>query len=105
MIIVTGANGFIGSAIVWELNQRGRRDLLCVDSVGLAERPQILARAHYQNFLLRDEVFEFLKSPVAAPAVDWIIHMGACSDTTETNIEFLRENNTEYTRKLYEWCA
>lgn len=103
MIVVTGATGFIGSIIVWELNQRGLTDILCVDTVPPQARPGILDKKKYTQFLDHNE---FLKSLSENPdqKIDWIIHMGACSSTTEMNVEFLRENNTLYTQKLFEYC-
>jgi ADP-L-glycero-D-manno-heptose 6-epimerase len=105
MIIVTGANGFIGSAFVWELNQAGIKDILAVDSVSPADRPDLLKKSRFTQFLSKDELWDFLASPAAAQKVEWIVHMGACSSTTELNIEFLRENNTQYTQRLWEWCT
>jgi len=104
MIIVTGANGFIGSVIVWELNQRGLKDIVCVDSVGLQER-NLLKKQTYSKFLLKDELWPFLETAEAKKSVSWIIHMGACSSTTETNKEFLWENNTYYTQRIFEWAT
>ncbi len=104
MIIVTGANGFIGSAFIWELNRSGESDILAVDSIGLSERSQLLASKKIKKFLLKDEIWQFLKSPEAA-SVMAIVHMGACSSTTELNETFLKENNTEYTKLLWAWCA
>lgn len=103
MIIVTGANGFIGSAMVWELNQKGFQDIICVDSVGLDKR-NLLKKRTYSKFLLKDELWSFLKTD-EAKKTQWVIHMGACSSTTEKNWEFLKENNLEYTQKIYEWCT
>lgn len=103
MIIVTGANGFIGSALVWELNQKGFRDIVAVDTVGLEER-NLLKNKAYSKFLLKDQIWDFLKSP-EAHKVTWIFHMGACSTTTEQNWDFLKENNLEYSQKLFNWCT
>ncbi|MDZ4660290.1 MAG: ADP-glyceromanno-heptose 6-epimerase [Pseudomonadota bacterium] len=103
MIIVTGANGFIGSAMVWQLNEAGRRDIICVDSVDTKTRPQLLSNKKYQAFQLKDEFLNSLTSG-QLKNIDWIIHIGACSSTTETNVEFLRENNTQYTQTLFGWC-
>jgi ADP-L-glycero-D-manno-heptose 6-epimerase len=104
MIIVTGANGFIGSAMVWELNQAGFTDVIAVDTIGLAER-DLLKKRKYSRFLLKDELWPFLESKEAQDKVTWVVHMGACSSTTETNKEFLWENNTYYTQRIFEWCA
>ncbi len=105
MIIVTGANGFIGSALVWELNQAGRKDIICVDTVSPTERPGPLKNRSYQRFLTKDQIWTFLETPEAQSHVDAIVHMGACSSTTELNVEFLNENNVEYTRRLWNWCT
>jgi ADP-L-glycero-D-manno-heptose 6-epimerase len=35
--------------------------------------------------------------------VEAIVHLGACSSTTERNVEFLLENNHEYTKSLAEF--
>lgn len=105
MIIVTGANGFIGSALVWELNQAGRKDIICVDTVSPSERPEPLKNRTYSRFLSKDQIWGFLETPDARKHVEAILHMGACSATTELNVEFLNENNVEYTRRLWDWCA
>lgn len=104
MIIVTGANGFIGSVMVWELNQRGINDIIAVDSVSLSER-NLLQKRKISQFLLKDDLWAFLNTDAAKKNVSWIIHMGACSSTTETNKEFLWENNTYYTQRIFEWCT
>ncbi len=104
MIIVTGANGFIGSAMVWELNQKGVKDIVCVDTVGLDER-NLLKKRQYGLFLKKNDLWKFLETDDVRQSVTWIIHMGACSSTTETNQEFLLENNTQYTQRIFEWCT
>jgi ADP-L-glycero-D-manno-heptose 6-epimerase len=103
MIIVTGANGFIGSVLVWELNQKGFRDIIAVDSVGLEER-NLLQNKAYSQFLPKDHIWDFLRSP-SGHKIKWIFHMGACSSTTEKNWDFLKENNLEYSQRLFQWCT
>lgn len=104
MIIVTGANGFIGSALVWELSQKFKATpIVCVDSIGLQER-NLLEGKTYSRFLLKDELWDFLATEEAETEVSWILHMGACSSTTEKNWAFLEENNLQYTQRIFEWC-
>lgn len=104
MIIVTGANGFIGSAMVWELNQAGITDITCVDSVPLEKR-NLLKKVQYTQFFEAGELWSYLMSDEAKKKVTWIIHMGACSSTTETDWNFLYSNNFQYTQRLFEWCS
>ena len=104
MIIVTGANGFIGSVMVWQLNEKGFQDIIAVDTVDLQER-NLLRKRVFSKFLLKDDLWAFLETDEAKKKVSWIIHMGACSSTTETNKDFLWENNTNYTQRIFEWCT
>lgn len=103
MILVTGANGFIGSAMVWDLNNQGRTDVVAVDSVPRAER-DLLKKRKFQSFLLKDDLWSYLGT-AEAQKIQWVLHIGACSSTTETNWDFLKENNLEYSQRIFEWCA
>jgi ADP-L-glycero-D-manno-heptose 6-epimerase len=104
MILVTGANGFIGSMLLREINLIGSDPLIAVDSVGLVERPDLLKNRTFSRFFLKDDIWSFLGQP-EAKKIKWILHMGACSSTTEKNWDFLLENNVEYSQKIFQWCA
>lgn len=104
MIIVTGANGFIGSAMIWQLNQVGIADIIAVDTINLASR-NLLKKYKYTRFFMAPELWSFLMTDEAKKNVSWIIHMGACSSTTETNWDYLYANNFQYSQRLFEWCA
>lgn len=105
MYVITGANGFIGSAMVWQLNEKGIHDIICVDRISPSQRPELLKKRSYLQFLLKDQLWDYLNQPEAKQKITWVIHMGANSSTTETNWESLYENNTLYTQRVFEWCA
>lgn len=105
MVIVTGANGFIGSVMVWELNRHNIPVSAVVDTVDMKARPELLANKKYQHFLHRDELWSFLEQPSTIKDTTWIIHMGANSSTTERDEEHLRQVNTLYTQRIFEWCT
>lgn len=102
MIAVTGAAGFIGSNIVCELNRRGRDDLLVVDVHDSDAGDANLEPLRYDRYLPKDEFRRWFVEPENARRVEVLYHMGACSSTTETDWEFLAENNLGYTRALCE---
>jgi ADP-L-glycero-D-manno-heptose 6-epimerase len=105
MWIVTGATGFIGSAMVWELNQHGESDILLCDHVKPEDRPGLVKKLKFTNFIPADQLFDHLNSPQVRSKVRGIYHIGACSTTTETDEQYLQKNNVEYTQKIFEFCA
>lgn len=105
MVIVTGATGFIGSAMIWQLNSRGFSDIIAVDTIAPEKKPDVLIKRKYSRFLSKDELWPFLETDEAKKNVKGIIHMGACSSTTELNVAFLTENNFDYTRHVWNWCT
>jgi ADP-L-glycero-D-manno-heptose 6-epimerase len=104
MIIVTGANGFIGSAIVSELNKKSNEEIIAIDSVDLSVR-NLLRSKTYKQFFSADGLWSLLAQAEYKEKITWIIHMGACSSTTEKNWDFLYENNFLYSQRLFEWCT
>lgn len=105
MFIITGANGFIGSVLVWELNQAGIEDITCVDAVSLKNRPGPLKNRKYSQFFMHNQLFSELENSDFSRRIKCIFHLGACSDTTEMDVQFLKENNTEYTNNLFTFCT
>ena len=104
---MTGAAGLIGSAVIWALNERGHDRIIAVDRLDRSEKWRNLAPLRFDDYLeadrLKDQVhgglLDTLKKDVRS-----VIHLGACSSTTETDGAYLIENNFNYTRMLAEWA-
>ena len=103
LILVTGAAGFIGSALVWELNRRGFERIIVTDVMGTDEKWRNLVPLRFEDYLDASELFGRIESNTLQD-VRWIFHLGACSATTEKNASYLMENNFHYTRRLAEWA-
>src|SRR4030042_2495760 len=104
MIIVTGGAGFIGSALIAALNKRGITDMLAVDEHG----KKICKNLVNLSFADYAEKNTFLKTVVdkkIGAGIEAVFHMGACSDTTETDAEYLRKNNYQYSVQLAQWAT
>ena len=99
MIVVTGAAGFIGSAIAQELNARGRIDLILVDDIDHPEKKINIELIKYYELRQKDAFLENIQNQ-DLESIEAIIHMGACSSTTETDEKFLTKNNYDYTQHL-----
>lgn len=104
MIVITGGAGFIGSCLAWKFNLLGRNDLLIVDDHG-ADLPKSrnIAKRKYLDYFEKNDFLKELSKNSTAREIETIFHLGACSDTTETNKEYLWETNCEYSKRLAEW--
>ena len=105
MIIVTGGAGLIGSAVIQHLNRIGREDILVVDHLGLTDKWRNLSALRFMDYMEKD-AFELLLDNGSAASrlpgrkLEAVIHLGACSATTEPDATYLIRNNFEYSRKL-----
>lgn len=105
MIVVTGAAGMIGSAVVWKLNEMGIHDILLVDKLRHEEKWLNIRKRDYRDWMDRDDFLSWLEQEESANEITAIIHMGACSATTETNGDYLMSNNYGYSKALWQYCA
>ncbi|MFC1498644.1 ADP-glyceromanno-heptose 6-epimerase [Verrucomicrobiota bacterium] len=101
--IVTGGAGFIGCNIATELNKRGHENIIIVDNPVHEEQKANLESISFTNLLSIEDFREKFLQDKLEPCTA-VFHMGACSSTTETNEEYINDNNYLYTRQLCEWC-
>lgn len=103
MIIVTGGAGLIGSAIIWKLNQRNIDDILVVDQLCSDDRWKNLSPLKFKDYINKNDLICNLMQN-KYKKITKIIHMGACSSTTEKDVDYLMRNNYEYSKKLFHYC-
>jgi ADP-L-glycero-D-manno-heptose 6-epimerase len=103
MIIVTGGAGFIGSAIVWRLNQLGETGIIIVDELGTDDKWKNLVPLNFDDFINKNDFLNLLKSG-SGFKISSIIHMGANSSTTERDADLLFSNNYLYSKELAAYC-
>jgi len=104
MIVVTGGAGFIGSAFVWKLNTEGIDEVIIVDRLGCSKKWKNLVNRRYADFLHKDTFLRMILEDRVPFPVEAIVHMGACSSTTEADADYLMENNFHYTCRVTEWA-
>jgi ADP-L-glycero-D-manno-heptose 6-epimerase len=104
MILITGGAGFIGSVLAKELNILGHTDLIIVDKLEDSVKWKNLRGIKYSDYIHADELFSGDYDDLIAET-DLIFHMGACSSTTELNMDFLMKNNVAYTQALWRFAA
>lgn len=103
MIIVTGAAGFIGSALIGELLRQGWQDIVAVDDFSRGDKAPNLAGKKLSARIERSAFFEWLDAN--EKLVQFIFHLGARTDTTEFNKAVFDELNVRYSQRMWEACV
>lgn len=101
-VLVTGGAGFIGSALVWALNRQGCERIIVCDRLGTDEKWRNLTPVRFSDYVEADDLLSRLQSGTLGK-FNLILHLGACSSTTERDAGFLIRNNYEFTRDLAVW--
>lgn len=103
MIVITGAEGFIGSCLVARLNADGYNDLVLVDDFSEGERAKNLIGKKYSHKIMRTDFFEWLD--IHENKVQFVFHIGARTDTTETDEQIFKKLNLDFSQTLWSKCV
>ncbi len=103
-ILITGGAGFIGSALVWELNRRGCENIVVCDRLSTDEKWKNLVPLKFADYIDGNDLLNAVQhNPAKIGRFDHILHLGACSATTERDADYLMRNNYEFTKQLCQW--
>jgi len=106
MFVITGAAGAIGSCLVKKLNDEGHTNIIVVDRMGEDDRWKNLRGLKYYRYIHADDFIQpELMTDIFEEGIEAVYHMGACSATTEKNVDFLMSNNVEYSQILFSFCT
>ena len=103
MIVVTGAAGFIASNVAEMLNRNGFNDLVLVDDFSRAERKNNYKDLAFVELVERDTFFEWFKNN--HENIEFVIHLGARTDTTEFDYNVFQKLNVDYTLGIWRACV
>jgi ADP-L-glycero-D-manno-heptose 6-epimerase len=103
MIVVTGGAGFIGSNLVAALDERGGSDIVVCDVLGRGDKWRNIAKRALGDIVAPDRLLDFLSAN--APDIDTVVHLGAISSTTESDVDLIVDRNFRLSNAIWAWCA
>jgi ADP-L-glycero-D-manno-heptose 6-epimerase len=101
-IVITGAAGFIGSCLTGFLNEKGFDQLILVDEFSRLDKVHNLEKKKFIHQIERDDFFQWLDDK--KPAISFVFHLGARTDTTEFDYAVHERLNLEYSQRVWDFC-
>lgn len=104
MIILTGVSGFIGSCFLSKLNESGfKRDVVVVDDFYKLYKDKNTDGKSVREWMHRDIFLEWFEK--SSQKVDFVIHLGARTDTTLLDNKIFDHLNLNYSKRIWKICA
>lgn len=103
MIVVTGAAGFIGSCMIQRLNDAGFNNIVAVDDFSNPLKNRNFAQKKIWGEVHRDNFLRWLERNHSD--VDFVLHLGARTDTTEMSTAIFDQLNLEYSKAVWMLCS
>ncbi|MEP6684871.1 MAG: ADP-glyceromanno-heptose 6-epimerase [Parafilimonas sp.] len=103
MILVTGAAGFIGSCMVQYFNEQEIQNIILVDKFTEADKEKNWKHKKFKHLVDRELLLEWLDEN--KPKIEFVIHLGARTDTTEFDYNIHKELNEEYSQDVWNYCT
>ena len=102
-ILLTGAAGFIGSYLLGYLNREGYENIIIVDDFSEEDKKPNYETKRFVEKIEREHLFDWLKKN--NPAIDFVFHLGARTDTTEFDYSIHDKLNVEYSKNIWNFCS
>jgi ADP-L-glycero-D-manno-heptose 6-epimerase len=104
MIILTGVSGFIGSCLLSKLNTLGLgRDVVVVDDFYKQYKDKNTDCKVVREWMHRDIFLDWFEK--TSQKIDFVLHIGARTDTTLMDISVFDELNLNYSQRIWNVCV
>jgi ADP-L-glycero-D-manno-heptose 6-epimerase len=103
MIVLTGTAGFISSVVLRKLNGEGKENVVIVDDFSRPGRENNVKGKKFLQQIHRDDFFQWFDAHAAE--VEFVIHLGARTDTTEFDMNVFNILNLEYSQQVWNRCS
>jgi ADP-L-glycero-D-manno-heptose 6-epimerase len=101
-ILITGAAGFIASQMALLLNQQGFNHLYIVDDFSRVDKKENYASLQFIELIEREKIQSFFERTIQ---IDFVIHLGARTDTTEMDYSIHEHLNLNYSKIIWAYCT
>lgn len=101
-ILITGAAGFIASQMAKLLNQKGFKQLYLVDDFSREDKKENFISLQFIELIDREHIQSFFERNIQ---IDFVIHLGARTDTTEMDYSIHEHLNLNYSKIMWEYCT